>query len=378
MSKNKFFKKLKPWSKRKHRILGKYLPPFTAKVASRIRQREIFCIDGFAGSAKYADEQAGSPLITAQFSEKCITWKDPVFLKIINVEANKKNFASLQNITQEWENNGIVININKKFSDAVSQILALIGDAPALFFIDPFGPTAIHFSCLEPIFKRSQQMTELIINFDVDGLRRIIDAALSFKTDSTVAEKQLANAIATLGSRICIDKLKDISLSTEQREKILLDDYAQRLNKFGYKVLAYPIREAELKTPKYYLICCTRHDEGVKLLNNFFRQEEDDLILESHSPDSNPMFPEMNIADSIRKERREKLRKLLPSFLSRNHKITRKQIMHHFIKNHFGKFDDKDYRAVVQELVNAEILIAEHGKKKINDDVLLTYKGQET
>lgn len=88
----KFFKKLKPWSKRKHRVLGKYLPPFTAKVASRVRQREIFCIDGFAGSAKYEDEQIGSPLITAQFSDECAAWSEPVSLKIINVEANRKNF----------------------------------------------------------------------------------------------------------------------------------------------------------------------------------------------------------------------------------------------------------------------------------------------
>ncbi len=371
----KFFKKLKPWSKRKHRVLGKYLPPFTAKVASRIRQREIFCVDGFAGSAKYEDEQIGSPLITAQFSDECAAWSNPVSLKIINVEANKKNFNSLRLITQSWEKKGVVINLNKKFNDAVSEILAIIGDAPALFFIDPFGPTGISFSHLEPIFKRSQQMTELIINFDVDGLRRLIDAAFSFKTESAIAEKQLNNAVATLGSSSCIEKLKEANLSAEQREQILLADYQKRLTKFGYKVLTYPIREAELKTPKYYLVCCTRHDDGVKLLNNFFRQEEDDLIIESYSPASNPMFREFDIALTIRENRRLELRKLLPIYLSKNPKVSRKQVVYHFIKTHFSKFDDKDYRAMVQELVDAGTLIAEHGKKKINDDVLLTYAG---
>ncbi len=318
---------------------------------------------------------AGSPLITAQFSDVCAGWKDPVFLKVINVEANKKNFVSLQHITQEWVKKGSVINLNKKFSDAVSEVLTIIGDAPALFFIDPFGPTSIHFSCLEPILKRSQQITELIINFDVDGLRRIIDAALSFKTESSVAEKQLENAISTLGSKSCIEKFNDANLSTEDREKILLNDYVKRLSKFGYKVLNYSIREAELKTPKYYLICCTRHDEGVKLLNNFFRQEEDDLIIESYSPNSNPMFPQIDIAASIREERQSELRKLLLTFLSKNRKTTRKQVIYHFIKNHFGEFDDKDFRAIVQELVDSGVLIAEHGKKRINDDVLLTSSG---
>ncbi|HEX8287507.1 MAG TPA: three-Cys-motif partner protein TcmP [Pyrinomonadaceae bacterium] len=375
MSKNKFFKGVKPWSKRKHRILGKYLPPFTAKVASRIRQREIFCIDGFAGSAKYEDNQAGSPLITAQFSDKCSNWTDPVTLKIINVEAKRKNFISLRLITQRWEEKGIVININKKFNDSVSEILKIIGDAPALFFIDPFGPTDIHFSCLEPILRRSQQMTELIINFDVDGLRRIIDAAFSYKTETTVAEKQFKHAVEVLGSQSCVEKLKDSTLSTEEREQIILNHYEKRLTRFGYKVLSYPIRENDLKTPKYYIICCTRHEDGVKLLNNFFRQEEDDLIKESYSPDSNPRFPEFDITREIKEERQQTLRNLLPSFLLKNRKTTRKQIMYHFIEKHFGDFDDKDYRAVVQELIDSEILVAEHGKKKINDDVLLTYLG---
>lgn len=218
-------------------------------------------------------------------------------------------------------------------------------------------------------------MTELIINFDVDGLRRLIDAAFSFKTEQTVAEKQLNNAVATLGSSSCIEKLKEANLSAEQREQILLTDYQKRLTKFDYKVLTYPIREAELKTPKYYLVCCTRHDDGVKLLNNFFRQEEDDLIVESYSPASNPMFREFDIAFTIRENRRQELRKLLPLFLSKNRKVSRKQIVYHFIKTHFGEFDDKDYRAMVQELVDAGTLVAEHGKKRINYDVLLTYVG---
>lgn len=371
----KFFKKLKPWSKRKHRILGKYLPPFTAKVASRIKHREIFCIDGFAGSAKYEDDQAGSPLITAQFSDKCARWKDPVTLRVINVEVKKKNFASLQNITQKWEEKGVIINLNKRFNAAVPEILEIIGDAPALFFIDPFGPTDIHFSCLEPILKRSQPMTELIINFDVDGLRRIIDAAFSYNTESTVAEKQFIHAVEVLGSQSCIESLRESNLSTEQREQIILNDYERRLTKFGYKVLTYPIREVDLKTPKYYIVCCIRHDDGVKLLNNFFREEEDDLIKQSYSPDSNPRFPEFDICKEIREERQQSLRNLLSTFLSKKRRITRKQIMYYFIEKYFGDYDDKDYRAVVQELVDSEILIAEHGKKRINDDVILTYLG---
>lgn len=63
MDTKEFFDKLKPWSKRKHRLLEKYLPPFSAKVATTTQNREIFCIDGFAGAAKYEDGSEGSPIV---------------------------------------------------------------------------------------------------------------------------------------------------------------------------------------------------------------------------------------------------------------------------------------------------------------------------
>ncbi|CAN5417507.1 hypothetical protein BH20ACI1_BH20ACI1_17150 [soil metagenome] len=96
MGNEEFFDKLKPWSKRKHRLLGKYLKPFIAKVASTTSNREIYCIDAFAGTAKYEDGSAGSPLLMAQLSDECAKWKNPVTLKIINVESNTKNYESLK------------------------------------------------------------------------------------------------------------------------------------------------------------------------------------------------------------------------------------------------------------------------------------------
>lgn len=77
MKTDEFFDKLKPWSKRKHRLLGKYLPPFSAKVARATPNREIYCVDGFAGAAKYEDGSEGSPLLIAKFSDECARWRNP-------------------------------------------------------------------------------------------------------------------------------------------------------------------------------------------------------------------------------------------------------------------------------------------------------------
>src|SRR5918911_4259010 len=108
-----FFASLKAWSKRKHRLLGKYLPPFSAKVGSR--STLIYCVDGFAGAARYEDGSPGSPLMMAQIADKCASWRRPVHLRLINVENDPENFESLKNITQQWESKGIVSNLPGQF-----------------------------------------------------------------------------------------------------------------------------------------------------------------------------------------------------------------------------------------------------------------------
>ena len=75
MKNNDFFDNIKTWSKRKHRLLEKYLPPFTAKVASTTSTRRVYCVDAFAGAAKYDDGSEGSPILMAKFSDVCASWR---------------------------------------------------------------------------------------------------------------------------------------------------------------------------------------------------------------------------------------------------------------------------------------------------------------
>lgn len=372
MEEETFFNYLKPWSKRKHRLLGKYLKPFAAKVATITRNREIYCIDGFAGAAKYADGSIGSPLMLAQLSDKCSKWQNPVVLKLINVEPNNKNFSSLEYITQQWVDKGIVKNLNKKFSDAIPFVLSEIQDTPAFFFVDPFGPTAVHFSHLQPILQRTQQATELFINFDTDGLQRIADASQS-KSDNPQTIKSIAkntqNVTDIIGSDGWIQEYRIENLSTEQRQNLLLSIYINNLKQFGYSVFAYPIREALEKATKYHMIYCTRRSDGVILMNDFMFEEENSLE-EEHS---NINFPLFASTATEQEKRRQNLLLLVEEFLQDNQTTTRKQIKRHLIFAHFAQFHCKDYTAVVKNLLENERLKASHGKKRINDDEVLFY-----
>ena len=250
MRNEKFFNDLKPWSKRKHRLLGKYLKPFIAKVASVTSNREIYCIDAFAGTAKYKDGSAGSPLLMAQVSDECAEWKDPVTLKIINVEADFENFKSLEYMMKSWEDRGIVTNINSEFQDAIPEILNIIGDAPALFFIDPFGSTSVYFSHLHPILRRTQKITELITNFDTDGLYRIARASLSENANPKTAETNEQNVDRIIGNNSWKSELLSKDLTAQEGEMLLLREYMQNLTAYGYHVFEYSIREELDKNPK--------------------------------------------------------------------------------------------------------------------------------
>src|ERR1051325_4212803 len=100
MKPDSFFCNVKSWSRRKHRLLGKYLKPFSAKIGSW--NSTIYCVDGFAGEGKYGDDSDGSPLIMARLADECSLWQRPVRLRLVNVESNPSHFQELSLHTKTW------------------------------------------------------------------------------------------------------------------------------------------------------------------------------------------------------------------------------------------------------------------------------------
>ncbi len=374
----KFFASPKVWSKRKHRLLGKYLQPFSAKIGSWAKL--IYCIDGFAGAAKYEDGSPGSPLMMAQLANKGASWRKPVNLRLINVESNPENYKSLKHITQSWESTGVVSNLEGRFGDLVPSILSTISDHPALFFIDPYGPTHVIFSHLLPILKREQRATELIINFDADGLRRIADtmhSRVSTQKANKTALTNIENVTEILGSDIWKKPFADENFSTQERERMLLKIYMENIARHGYTVAAYAIRKSLKDSPKYFLVYCTRHPDGLVLMSNFIREEEDRLVEEATVDDLQPKLPseEFNELQQEIISRRKELATLTLEYLQGHKRTTRGAIRKHFSLERFGDFSDKDYNAVVKDLIDADKLLPGHGKKRINDDEPLTFVG---
>ncbi len=373
MENKNFFENLKIWSKRKHRLLEKYLPPFSAKVASTTINREVYCVDGFAGAAKYDDGSEGSPVLMAKFSGVCSNWNRPVSVRIINVEPDLITFQSLETATQHWKEKGIVENINSRFESSISNILTKIGNSPTLFFIDPFGPTGVRFSHLIPILQRNPAITELIINFDTDGLYRITCAAISQNNNPKTAQTNAENVTSVIGSDNWLKQFTTSKPATEQGEKILLDEYLSNLCKYGFSVVDYAIKESLNTKPKYHFIYCTRHNDGVYLMNDFIRAEEDLIYGEFVESDYRPLFSnQASLAEEVI-NRRERLRQVIISYLEKNNKTNRRQIKHHLMFENFGYFDGKDYNFGVKQLIEENLLKEVTGKKRINDEDILEY-----
>lgn len=372
MKRADFFDSPKLWSRRKHRLLGKYIQPFSAKVSSRTDDRRVFCIDGFAGKAKYGDNSPGSPLMLAHQADITAGWRRPVDLRLINVEAETENYASLRYYTEQWEERGIVTNKFGEFATLVPEILSDIGNAPALFFIDPYGPTAIPFSCIRPILGRSQQKTELIINFDHDGLRRLTDQMHSRACQpSTIkgAQTTVIRAAEIVGSDGWRAIFEANSLTAEEREMILLREYMNNLSSFDYTVVAYPIREL-INTPiKYYLVHCTRHPDGIELMNDFICEEEDEILKDStENPIQHTLF---DAVQQARERRHQELKKLILDHIDKIRTTTRGHIKRHFIFERIGIYHQKEYNAVVKELIAEGLLKAR--RIRINDEDQLSF-----
>jgi hypothetical protein len=167
--------------------------------------------------------------------------------------------------------------------------------------------------------------------------------------------------------QVFLDQLID----AKRRKEFLVRDYMDTLSQFGYKVVAYPIRESLGAAPKYYLIYGTRHPDGVFLMNGLIRREEDEIAREYYT-----RGPQDSLFDEVEAEiatRRQALRNLVATYAEEKKRLTRGAMMSHFINVKFGQYHETDYRAAVQQLIEERVLATATGKSRINDDVVLTY-----
>jgi three-Cys-motif partner protein len=148
-----------------------------------------------------------------------------------------------------------------KFEDAVPQVLAAIGNAFPLIFIDPTGWTGYPFEKIKAIFAPAK--CEVLINFMYDHVNRFVRS----QDESTIAS---LNPI--LGGPGWWDRLNKEMPPGPAVEKLFRETLKQ-VGNFSY-VISTKIDKSTADRPHFFLAYGTKHRAGIAA----FRQTEYDAL----------------------------------------------------------------------------------------------------
>lgn len=254
----------------KHRILRKYLTTWTRILGSA--NSEVHYFDGFAGRARYKDDEPGSPLLAIDAADRNASAFD-TFHCTFNDYKNA-NYKMLKEETKKKVDdckNGNKIKhycFNEEFEEIALPVLRsdMYSDLPSMVFIDPFGYSGTPFNIISEIMNIQRAQNEVFFNFMVDKIRRFLDDA----------EKEEAITQA-FGS----DDWKEIRQYSdrEKQEEEILKLYVSRLKSIADVEYVFPfqMKHPDKDVTLYYLIHATNHFKGFKIMKDvMFNEGADD------------------------------------------------------------------------------------------------------
>ena len=178
-------------------ILEAYLHAWFQIMGRSMAGQDIVFIDGFAGPGQYTNHPKGSPIAALDAARAALAlcghqWKAGD-IHCVFIEADVKRFNHLQSVVDKFGNHKRVKVhlLPKTFTEGLAQLRAELPSAfseycPLFVFIDPFGATGVPFSAVADILKSPR--SEVLINFDADGIARIYRAAEDAKSDVLLGE----------------------------------------------------------------------------------------------------------------------------------------------------------------------------------------------
>lgn len=355
---NAFFESLKEWSERKLTLIQKYLDG-----AVKIMQimGEVYYVDCFAGRGTYGKEGEpqvpGSPLRAAQLAQRYIDEGRRYSLRCINIESHAKRFQGLQAATAPYKN--ITTNLEGSFTANISTILALLGQRPAVCFLDPFGVDGLDWAAVQRLIKR-QGATDIWLRFDTDEVRR---RAGYYDSPLLGADKQFDILMRTYGF---IDKdqlhaLLDDPTTPEARKQAALALYLDLLrNEFkrakqeGYAE-AYRVGSMNQET-QYYLVFATSNKKGLILASDIVHDVEENY---QRGIEHNKLWIQPSMFDPTDEEIEEAKVKGIQEEISRRwcgKTIDRMTLHASLLDQRFGKIKRTHVTQAIQALIKSKTI----------------------
>lgn len=267
----------KPHTVAKIEIVERYLYKWAVITGTTFRGQPLTYIDGFAGPGEYSDHPKGSPLAALAALNKARTdqaarWT-ATNIRALFVEQDTDRFNYLQALIQERGAAGEVkwIAQNCSFVEGLavaesSFAKAFFTSAPLVVFIDPFGATGFPWEAVKRIL--ASKTSEIILNFDADGMARIASAGQDANAD------QILTTI--FGGEEWRDRLKGL---TTLRDKglALLSLYKEKLRSVPNVKYIFAFEMASSTSNiDYFLLFASQHPVGLMKMKESMRDLDKD------------------------------------------------------------------------------------------------------
>jgi len=265
--------KAEPHTIAKITILEAYLQAWFQIMGRTMVGADILYVDGFAGPGEYTNSPKGSPVAAVNAAKTALAlsgrqWKAGA-IHCAFIESDDKRFEHLRQVigrieASKWIKTHLV---PKSFSDGIAKLKSEVPRSfseawPLFVFIDPFGATGAPFSIVADILKSPR--SEVLINFDADGIARIYRA--EDRANSTMLLDEIFGNHEWESS---LAGITDFNLLCRQVLKLYKQNL-RRLPNIRYD-FAFEMRTSATSL-NYYLVFASQHYLGLEKMKEAMKK----------------------------------------------------------------------------------------------------------
>lgn len=256
----------------KIRILEAYLVAwFQILGTSRVGQDLVY-LDGFAGPGKYTNFSRGSPIAALASAKMALSnrrWKaGRIHCCFIEENSEREEFLSalMEPFLSDARINALIFNDN--FSQGLNRLKSKYPDLftrqwPMFAFIDPCGATGVPLSDVMGILRNPT--SEVLLNFDADGIARIYKAA-----ENADHESILNNIYSDQSWK---DRFREANSSFDSLCREALGLYKEKLLSIGKVRYIFPFEmRTKANTINYFLLFASQHPLGLEKMKEAMKK----------------------------------------------------------------------------------------------------------
>jgi three-Cys-motif partner protein len=295
-----FFRRIRPWQWIKHSIFTQYLVVWAMKVGSPPQAKTIWVIDAFAGSGSFTDLLTGetdegssvkAALVGKKYNERPDKQAAGKQLRLICIERDPQNCKELKERLSGFDFAEVLPG---EFGQHADEIIAKIGNDPALILLDPIGVKSIDATTCRKLLHRRGK-TDAFVNVQFSVVHRTRGQLLpDGEPDPAVqgSEANVRNIDAFFGTDEWRKRIAINRKSARDQEQEYLQLYFDSVVGPGFSSKhAYPVSGTYGGRPKYYLVHIADHPDADWLINDLLATVESRLYIVSAQRDNPGALP---------------------------------------------------------------------------------------